>query len=291
LFSYTRHVQHLCRAAARYPAADFIKRQVVEDIATRIGMINRTFPMVLDLGCRSGILQTAVRQQAHVSEKIGCVVEADWCSPMLRERSSPRMVLNPAHWPLTDSCLDLVVATLSLHTLDDLVGCLTRIRASLKPDGLFFGVFYGADTLSELRTALMQAEIETTGAAGMRVAPVLDVRDAGGLLQRAGFALPTADADVHTVRYADMFGLLRDLRTMGETAAFASPVKPLNRGTLARASEIYHALFSDADQRVRATVRTLTLTGWAPHTSQQKPLRPGSAQVGLAEALNGLRND
>ncbi len=252
-------------------------------------MINRTFPLALDLGARTGVLRQMLVNHPDVGRKIGTLIEADLAPDMLQGRDGPRMILNPEQWPIAHDCLDLVVASVSLHTVNDVLACLANIRTSLKPDGLFLCVLYGAGTLGELRAALMAAELETSDGAGIRVAPVMDVRDAGGLLQRAGFALPTVDADLQVVRYADVFGLLRDLRAMGETSVLATQAPPLNRRTLAVLAQNYTDMASDVDGRVRATVRLITLTGWAPHASQQTPLRPGSATMGLAEALNGIK--
>ena len=165
-------------------------------------------------------------------------------------------------------------------------GALIQIRHALKPDGLMLASMLGGDTLNELRLALIEAESELTGGAGLRVAPFADLQDIAGLLQRAGFALPAADRDVLTVHYAEPMRLLADLRAMGETAALAerSP-RGLSRRILARAFDIYRARFSDAEGRVRATFEVLTATGWAPHDSQHKPLKPGSAQARLADVL------
>ncbi|MGH6972107.1 MAG: SAM-dependent methyltransferase, partial [Caulobacteraceae bacterium] len=156
----------------------------------------------------------------------------------------------------------------------------------LKPDGLFLGAMLGGSTLFELRAALTTAELELRGGAGPRVSPFADAYDAAGLLQRAGFALPVADVDKVTVRYAHLVGLLADLRAMGETSVLVEGAgRPLNRSVLSRAGEIYAERFAGPDGRIEATFEIVTLTGWSPHESQQKPLRPGSARMRLADAL------
>jgi len=166
------------------------------------------------------------------------------------------------------------------------IGALIQIRRALKPDGLFLGSLFGGATLNELRLCLFDAELEITGGAGSRVSPFADASDAAGLLQRAGFALPVADLDKVTVRYAHPLNLLADLRTMGETSVLAERhPKPLTRQVLGRACELYVQNFSEADGRIPATFEILTLTGWTPDDSQQKPLRPGSAKMRLADAL------
>jgi SAM-dependent methyltransferase len=183
--------------------------------------------------------------------------------------------------PGEDASFDLVTSTLALHAVNDLPGALVQIRRKLKPDGLFLGALFGGETLSELRDAFATAEIETTGGVSPRVAPFADVRDLGSLLQRAGFALPVADVERTTVNYRDFFSLLRDLRAHGETNALTQRSrKSLPRKTLAALLASY--------QPVRATFDIVYLTGWAPHESQQKPLKPGSAKMRLADALGAV---
>jgi SAM-dependent methyltransferase len=175
---------------------------------------------------------------------------------------------------------------LSLHWTNDLVGALVQIRRALKPDGLFIGALFGGQTLTELRQSLLAAEAELSDGAGLRVSPFADGFDAAGLLQRAGFALPVSDIDRLTVRYDHPLKLMADLRAMGETNALTDRArKPLSRRVLARASEIYQDRFGLADGRIPATFEIVTATGWAPHASQQQPLRPGSAKMRLADAL------
>jgi SAM-dependent methyltransferase len=188
--------------------------------------------------------------------------------------------------PFADASFDLIVSALSLHWVNDLPGALIQIRRILKPDGMFIGAVLGGRTLTELRQSLLSAEEEIRGGASNRISPYLDVIDGAGLLQRAGFAMPVADNDARTVRYAHPLRLLAELRGMGETAAFADrSAPPLTRAILMRAMEIYVERFSDADGRVRATFEFVTLSGWAPSPDQPKAKRPGSATVRLADAL------
>ncbi len=178
---------------------------------------------------------------------------------------------------------------LNLHWVNDLPGTLVRIREQLKPDGLFLGCLFGGGTLSELRTCLIEAEAEITGGAAARLSPLPGLQDMAALMQRAGFALPVADIDTVTVRYGDPFRLLRDIKGMGEQAAFMTqaeaPRRPLSPHVLARMAELYAEKFSDADGRLRATFNIVWLSGWAPHANQPKPLRPGSARHSLADAV------
>jgi SAM-dependent methyltransferase len=188
--------------------------------------------------------------------------------------------------PFADHTLDLVVSALSLQAVNDLPGVLVQVRRALKPDGLFLAALLGGDTLAELRQSFAMAESELDGGVSPRVAPFPDLRDVGGLLQRAGFALSVTDVDRITVRYATPLRLLHDLRHMGATNPLAERRRvPLRRATLMRAMEVYAARFADPDDRVRASFDIIWLSGWSPHESQQKPLRPGSAQKRLADVL------
>jgi SAM-dependent methyltransferase len=188
--------------------------------------------------------------------------------------------------PFASGSLDLVVSALSLQFVNDLPGTLVQIRRALKPDGLFMAASVGGDTLTELREAFAQAESEIEGGASPRVAPFADLREWGALLQRAGFALPVADVDRLTVRYNSVVDLMQDLRRMGATNILTERRRrPLRRATLQRLTEIYARRFADPDGRLRATFEIIWLSGWAPHESQQKPLKPGAAAHRLADAL------
>ena len=205
----------------------------------------------------------------------------------------------PALWPdfpvvadddtldLREGAHDLVIHALALHWANDPVGQLVQCRRALQPDGLFLGLMFGGQTLHELRACLAEAEAEVTGGLSPRVLPMGEIRDLGALLQRAGFALPVADGFTKTVLYRDAFHLMADLRAMGEgNALMARLRRPTRRAVLARAAAIYQDRFAGADGRIPATFEIIALTGWAPHDSQQKPLRPGSATARLAEALH-----
>jgi SAM-dependent methyltransferase len=208
-------------------------------------------------------------------------------SARMASRAGGLAVAADEEWlPFAPESFDLVVANLSLHWVNDLPGALVQIRRALKPDGLFVGALLGGATLTELRQAFTQAEAELEGGVSPRVAPFADVRDLGGLLQRAGFALPVADSETLRVRYGDPFGLMRDLRQMGLANALLDRRRsPLRRATLLRAAQVYAERFADPDGRLPATFEIVWLSGWVPHESQRKPLRPGSATVRLADAL------
>jgi len=290
LFDRALHRKRLDRAARAFADADFLKRRAAEDAVLRLEAIMREFPVAVDLAARTGAFAEALAA-SEARKQVGLLVETDLSLPMLRGRPGPRVVLDEERLPFAEASLDLVVSTLGLHWTNDVVGALIQIRRALKPDGLFIGTFLGGATLTELRQSLMVAESELTGGAGQRVSPFADPNDAAGLLQRAGFALPVADVDRVAVRYAHPLKLLADLRAMGEThvAAQRHP-RGLTRAVLARACEVYAERFAEPDGRVPATFELITLTGWSPHESQQKPLRPGSAKMRLADALGAVEH-
>lgn len=245
----------------------------------------RRFPTAVDLGARNGAFRAALAV-SDAAEKIDLLIETDLSGRMLAGRTGPRLVADEERLPFAAESLDLAVSSLALHWTNDLVGALVQVRRALKPDGLFIGAFLGGATLTELRQCLLEAETELAGGAGLRVSPFADGFDGAGLLQRAGFALPVSDVDRVTVRYSHPLSLLRDLRAMGETnVLFERPRGPLTRRLLFRALELYGQRFAEPDGKVTASFEIITVTGWAPHDSQQRPLKPGSAKARLADAL------
>ena len=275
----------LNRAAAVYANADFLKQRAAEDAVVRLEAIMRDFPLAVDLGARTGAFREALAL-SDAKPRVGHLIEADLSRNMLAGRTGPRLVADEERLPFAFASLDLVISTLSLHWTNDLVGALIQIRRALRPDGLFVGAIFGGATLTELRQCLLEAEAEISGGAGLRVSPFADAFDAAALLQRAGFALPVADVDKVTVRYSHPIKLLADLRAMGETSVLADRhPRALTKAVLARAMELYVERFAEPDGRVPATFEILTLTGWTPDESQQKPLKPGSAKMRLADAL------
>jgi len=266
------------RAAALRPSTFLIDR-VAEDMSDRLAAVLRRFDCAVDLGTPTA----AVRRVLAASGKVGSVVAAD---TLVAADASLAIVADEEALPFRDGSLDLVVSALALHLVNDLPGTLVQIRRALNPDGLLLAALAGGDTLTELRQAFAAAETEIEGGISPRVAPFADVRDLGGLLQRAGFALPVTDVDRLTVRYHSPLELMQDLRRMGATNPLVERSRrPLRRATLDRMVEIYDDRFSEHDGRVRATFEIVWLTGWAPHESQQKPLPPGSARQRLADAL------
>ncbi len=290
LFDRTLHRKRLDRAASGFARADFLQRRAALDIVERLEVIIRDFPRAVDLSARSGALRQALRDSS-AAQRIGMLIEADLSAAMLNGRCGPRVVLDEERLPFGRQSLDLVVSTLGLHWTNDVVGALIQIRQALKPDGLFVGALLGGSTLTELRQALTDAESEILGGAGSRISPFADSRDAAGLLQRAGFALPVADVDRVTVSYEHPLKLMADLRLMGETNVLADRhPHALTRSLIARACEIYRERFAGPDGRVIATFEIVTLTGWAPHASQPQPLKPGSAKMRLADALGTVEH-
>ncbi len=270
------------RVACAMADHDFLAERIAKDFAERLEAINRTFPLALDLGAGTGRIGAAVAGLASV----GCVISCDGVLELARRLPGPAIVADEEALPFADGVLDLVVSGLALASVNDLVGTLVQIRRALKPDGLFLGAVFGGETLSELREALLEAEFAETGGASPRVGPFADVRALGGLLQRAGFALPVVDRDVVRVEYASPLALMAELRAAGLTnVLYERSRRPLRRRVLARASAIYESRYRSSAGRVRATFEIITMTGWAPHESQQKPLAPGSAKARLADAL------
>jgi len=273
--------QRLARAATK-GTEDFLLAHAIEEFEARLLTIKREFSAILDAGTPFPRLAARLGELLRPALLIRM-------APLPEEAEMPsllRFVGEEENLPLAAERFDLAVSALTLQNLNDLPGALIQLRRALKPDGLFLGCLLGGQTLHELRTALAVAETEVYGGISPRVAPFADVRDMGGLLQRAGFALPVADSEPLTVRYRDMFGLLLDLRAMGAANALtARSRKPPAKGLFLRAAQIYAERFADADGRVRATFEMIFLSGWAPHESQQKPSAPGSAKVRLADVL------
>jgi len=266
------------RALRELPSgADFLLRTAVDDLSERLTAVSRSFDVVVDLATPLPHLADRLIKDAQA----GSVIRLD----RLPE-THPAVVGDPEFLPFASESLDLVVSALALQWVSDLPGVLAQVRRALKPDGLLFSNMLGGETLHELRECLTLAEAEITGGAAPRVAPFAELRQIGALLQRAGFALPVVDQDRLTVRYDDALALMRDLRAMGATNALIERSRrPLVREVLFRAATLYAERFADADGRVRATFDIVSLSGWAPHESQQKPLRPGSAQARLADVL------
>ena len=275
--------RHQVRAAA-LGAETFLLDRVAGDLVERLQTVLRQFDLAIDLGTPG----EAVRAALVGTRSIGTLVATSAIPDLaIRTNQMERLVVaDEEALPFRDASLDVVVSALALQFVNDLPGVLVQIRRALKPDGLFVAALIGGETLTELRQAFAAAESDIEGGASPRVAPFADLREMGALLQRAGFALPVTDTDRLTVRYDSAFALMHDLRRMGATNPLLVRRRtPLRRATLRRMAEIYADRFADADGRVRATFEIVWLSGWAPHPDQQQPLKPGTAQARLAEAL------
>ena len=270
--------------AQRAGFADFLVARVAKDLDDRLGAVLRTFTACLDLA-------TPTFDAARVlsARYPDATVLRLASAPERAEPGVVHAVADPEALPGASEGFDCAVSLLALQGVNDLPGTLVQLRRALRPDGLFLGALFGGATLNELRASFAQAESEVEGGISPRVAPFAEVREAGALLQRAGFALPVADTETVRVRYPDPFALMRDLRAMGLTNTLIERRRtPLRRATLIRMAEVYATRFADADGRLRATFEILWLTGWAPHASQQVPLKPGSAKARLADALGTI---
>jgi SAM-dependent methyltransferase len=252
--------------------ATFLLDRVAEDMTERLHAVLREFKSAADIG-------TADNRDA-LAQRVDRMVRVE-----LPDREAEPLALAP-------ESLDLAVSALAFQFVNDLPGVLAQIRRALKPDGLLLAAMTGGDTLTELRQSFASAEAELEGGVSPRVAPFADLRDVGALLQRAGFALPVTDVDRIVVRYDSALALMQDLRRMGATNILVERRRtPTRRATLLRMAQIYRERFADADGRIRATFDVIWLSGWAPHESQQQPLRPGSAKASLAEAVKKLSSE
>jgi SAM-dependent methyltransferase len=254
--------------AQRAGPATFLLDRVAEDMGERLHAVLREFADVADIWTPGELLRTPARDRFKSVTDVG-----------LQDSEVETLALQP-------ESLDLVVSALALQFVNDLPGVLAQIRRALRPDGLLLAAMIGGDTLTELRQSFAAAEAELEGGVSPRVAPFADLRDVGALLQRAGLALPVTDVDRVIVRYDSAFALMQDLRRMGATNIMVERRRtPTRRATLLRMAQLYGERFADADGRIRATFDVIWLSGWAPHESQQQPLKPGSAKAGLAEAV------
>jgi SAM-dependent methyltransferase len=269
LFDRAMLARRQFRALSLEPAT-FLFERVLDDMEERVGAVTRNFGDVADIWTPSEALQLRLYRRLGV--------------PILRKAV-------PDEWlhevlPLPPQSLDLAVSALAFQFVNDLPGVLAQIHRALRPDGLLLAAMIGGDTLTELRQSFAAAEAECEGGASPRVAPFADLRDIGSLLQRAGYALPVVDVDRVVVRYDNAFALMADLRRMGATNILIERRRaPTRRATMLRMAQIYAERFADPDGRIRATFDVIWLSGWAPHESQPKPLRPGSATASLEEAV------
>lgn len=257
----------MARAEPVFAEYDFLFREAAVRVAERVADVRREFPQALIVGDRQALLAAALQEGGKVGEMSVAAVEGD------------------IEQVAGDVLVPLAVTALGLQWVNDLPGVLAQLSARLKPDGLLVGCLLGGETLHELRQVLMQAEQEVSGGASLRVCPMVEVRSLGGLLQRAGLAMPMADVERVTVTYAHIVQLMHDLRFMGMSNMMTSPPRPLTRALIARAQEIYEERFTQ-DGKLRATFDLVMFTGWKPDASQPKPAKRDSGQVNLRDALS-----
>jgi len=290
------------RAAQNWKEHNFLVNEMSARLVDRLDDIKRSFSSILDLGRNGGEIAAQLAGRSGVKTLVECdispamlnlstVASGDSApsSPKAVQDEKPRfhrLATDEEFLPFVDHSFDLVLSCLALHRVNDLPGTLVQIRRTLRPDGLFLGCFFGGGTLGEMRAAWTEAEISEEGGASPRISPFVDIRDAGILLQRAGFALPVVDSDTLIVRYENALGLMRDLRGMGETNILTGRRAGFTRrATLMQMADHYRDMFVQEDDRIPASFEIITLTGWAPDPSQQQPLEPGSAKTSLADAV------
>ncbi|HTR84571.1 MAG TPA: methyltransferase domain-containing protein [Reyranella sp.] len=274
--------QRRARAARTWNEFSFLKREIAARLAERLGDVRRRFSLGLDLGCHGDEVAAALAGTGNVDR----LVRSDLSPAFARRARGPAIVADEEALPFAPRSFDLVLSAMNLHWVNDLPGTLIQIARILRPDGLFLGALLGGGTLWQLRQALAAAESEIEGGLSPRVSPFADLRDAAGLLQRAGFALPVADSETIDVEYGDALALMRELGAMGEGNLVAERRRAFSRrATLLRAAEIYSERFAGPAGRIVASFEVLFLHGWSPHASQPKPLKPGTASRRLADAL------
>ncbi len=257
------------RAAANFSDTDFLFEWAIRNLRDRLEIIKRDFENVLQIGARG----EPILDHALICD--------------INNAFQPSLICDEEFLPFAPQSLDLIISALNMHSINDLPGALIQIKHALKADGLFIAALFGGETLYELRSALSSAEMEIRGGVSPRVFPFADKQELGALLQRAGFALPVVDSEIVTVTYEHMFKLLADIRGMGEGNIIKARDKHyVGKEFFMKAAQHYAEHFSESDGRIVASFEIIFMIGWAPHENQQKPMRPGSAQERLANALS-----
>ena len=281
------------RAAANYKKSAFLKELACARLAERLELVRRDFTDILDLGCHGGQMVAALPARFHkqpvkltqTDPSAAFIQQAKVANPSVQKN----LVMSDDILPIAPASCDAVLSAMFLHWMNDLPGILSQICLALRPDGLLLANLLGGRTLTELRGCLAEAETEICGGISPRCMPMADIRDLGSLLQRAGFALPVADAELLTVTYPDMFRLMADIRAMGGQNCLIGRTSHFTpRAVFMRAAALYKEKFTDSSGQIKVTVEIITLTGWAPDISQPKPLTPGSSNNRLAEALGTI---
>lgn len=283
-FDEMLEIERRKRAINQHGDSHFLMEHCLEEVRERLATVARSFSTPVTIFCGGSTAAEILQERSKAAGITQLEADADLLGAPKKIKTGKTG--SPARLGLQPGGHDLAVSLLAMHSINDLTGFLIQSRLCLKPDGLFLGCLFGAGTLQELREVLFEAETQIYGGVSPRIAPFADVRDMGGLLQRAGFALPVADSETLNVRYSDIFALIRDLRAMGLTNVLNERSrKPLSRAFWAKAAALYESKFSDHDGRIRATFSVIWVSGWAPSPSQSKALKPGSATVSLKDVL------
>jgi len=284
LMDQTAHRQNRDRAAAGFGQFNYIKQAVVERLVDRLEVMRQSFPLMLDMGAHHGEVGKACLASGKVDKLIS--MDPSLAMAQQMDKTANPLVMDYENCHFAEAAFDAVVSGFSLHWVNDLPGLLSRMRRWLKPDGLLLIAMAGGASLSGLRSCLAEAESRTAGGLSPRVLPMGDIRDLGGLLGRAGFALPVADSDTITITWDNPLQMMRELRQMGEANAMNGRIKHFTRKeTMMQAASLYQQRYGMDDGRVSAEIEIITLTAWTPSPAQQKPLKPGSAQHNLADFL------
>ncbi len=294
IFDLAALTQHRNRAASGFSEFNFLKQLGVDRLVERLGLVRRRFNDILDIGCHSGEMVSALSAsdlyhlnmrftQLEIAQKFADIASENGAHTYCSE-------LNPL--PIMPAQFDAIISAMFLHWIDDLPGVLTQARLGLRPDGFFVANLLGGRSLQELRQVLVAAETELYGGMSARTVPMADIRDLGGVMQRAGFALPVIDAELIDVTYPNLFRLMADLRGMGEQNALHARSRSFaTKALFMKAAEIYQREFSNEDGQIVASFELITLTGWSPSPSQPQPLAPGSATMRLADAIDSTEYD
>lgn len=261
-----------------FKSHDFLSKEISERLLDNLKDIKRSFKTVLSMNIHDQVIGDHLQSdEIHYQ---------DISNAMLKSKPGMRIQADEEYLPYKNQSLDLALSCLNLHWVNDLPGTLIQILRCLKPDGLFLAAIFGGETLTELRQSMLKADMDHRGGISPHVSPFIDVRDAGGLMQRAGFALPVVSQERISVTYSDAFALMKELKGMGENNALNKRFKGLSSQQLMiKVAEHYHQNFANEQGRITATFDIIYLQGWAPHESQQKPLKPGSAKMALKDAL------
>ena len=298
IFNHDRWIEQRNKAAAGFAEFAFLKQLATERLAERFHIVRRSFVDILDYGCHTGQVADALDKMLVQAEPYH-LTQADHSAEFIKlaaalapqnTANSHRAVLSSGeHLPVGPQSCDLILSACYLHWMNDLPGLLAQMRLALRPDGLMCINLLGGRSLTELRACLSEAESEVSGGVSPRCMPMADIRDMGGLLQRAGFALPVADAELLTITYPDMFKLMADIRGMGgQNALYGRLPHFTRRQIFMRAAQIYQQRFSTDEGQIKASIELITLTGWAPDKSQPRPLARGSATTSFTDAFDSL---